>query len=923
MANLTDADKVLRNDTGKGIVAELAKIANGLNAPDADKVAYDNTESGLTADNVQDAIDEVEGRVDTAEGSITSLANNKLDKTDPTSTGTLSHTGDATISGSVTANSGFVGNLTGSVTGNVTGDLTGNVTGDVTGNLTGTASNATNADNATNAGNANTVNNLTVLTAVPANAVFTDTDELSNLKDVEFTNLTDGQVIVWNATAGKFKNITLPDPMVFRGSLGTGGTITALPVDGSANIGDTYKVITDGTYAGQPAKIGDTFICLTKTLSANTWVHIPSGDEPSGTVTSIKIEANSPIVVDDDSAITTSGVRKLSHADSGATAGSYGDSTAQTPNYGATFKVPYITVDAKGHITGISEHTVKIPESDNTTYSLTQDSSDGHKITLTPSEGTAQTITIPDNDTTYTLGTDGNNLKLTPSSGSAQTVTVPYATNAGKVNSHTVNSDVPSGAVFTDTTNASGISYDPTTSGLSATNAQNAIDELRGLDPQVKSASGSVATFTDGGDNIPVKSFECEIVAQQGSGTPTPASPLPISGFSQADIGDISDATNITYFKGLLNGTYGFVDLGSLTWTKVTNTSVTAGMYFYATMPDRMVGSINMICSNYFVPDIKGLSNIIAKYGADVDNILFTTNTTSRANIIDSDYTDENDLKAALDGVYLIYELATPTTPTITPEQFKSLCLAFGITSDMFIVSFGQTIYGGRLIYANGQWAIEADKAMKLISDLDWYYNEPSTRFAATDLRDIIKNAESTLTPLEGLSCECYVNDVASSSRQIDLSIAVSTSGIMVLKDTNYNDVSSLLNAVGNYKIVYPLETPTIIPITSSTRVKTISGDNNIYSNTGDCELEYFTDGCDSIVELVEQVVAYTEVTGTLTAGQTSITLSDASITTTSTIDIYTDVFGIQPTNAVVATGSITLTFLAQASDINVKVRVS
>jgi hypothetical protein len=198
------------------------------------------------------------------------------------------------------------------------------------------------------------------------NPKFTDTDELANLKDVDFTNLTDGQVIVWNATAGKFSNITLPDPMVFRGSLGTGGTITTLPVDGSATIGDTYKVITDGTYAGQTAKVGDTFICLTKTLSANTWVHIPSGDEPSGTVTSVKIEATSPIVVDDASAITTSGVRTLSHADSGATAGSYGDSTAQTPAYGATFKVPYITVDAKGHITEINEHTVKIPASDNT-----------------------------------------------------------------------------------------------------------------------------------------------------------------------------------------------------------------------------------------------------------------------------------------------------------------------------------------------------------------------------------------------------------------------------------------------------------------------------------------------------------------------------------------------------------------------------
>lgn len=51
---------------------------------------------------------------------------------------------------------------------------------------------------------------------------------------------------------------------------------------------------------------------------------------------------------------------------------------------------------------------------------------------------------------TYTLGTSGNNLTLTPSSGSVQSVTAPYATNAGKVNNHTVNKDVPSDAVFTD-----------------------------------------------------------------------------------------------------------------------------------------------------------------------------------------------------------------------------------------------------------------------------------------------------------------------------------------------------------------------------------------------------------------------------------------------------------------------------------------
>lgn len=65
------------------------------------------------------------------------------------------------------------------------------------------------------------------------------------------------------------------------------------------------------------------------------------------------------------------------------------------------------------------------------------------------------------------------------------------------------------------------------------------------------------------------------------------------------------------------------------------------------------------------------------------------------------------------------------------------------------------------------------------------------------------------------------------------------------------------------------------------------------------------------------------EISGTLTAGSTSITLSDAAITTTSTFDFFTSVFGVNPTGASVANGSITLSFEARSSDLGVKVRIS
>ena len=97
---------------------------------------------------------------------------------------------------------------------------------------------------------------------------------------------------------------SLPEPMLFKGSLGTGGTITSLPSAAASNEGFVYKVITAGTYASQAAKVGDTFIS-----DGSNWVLIPSGDEPSGTVTSVGVAnaTNGGLSVS-GSPVTSSGV---------------------------------------------------------------------------------------------------------------------------------------------------------------------------------------------------------------------------------------------------------------------------------------------------------------------------------------------------------------------------------------------------------------------------------------------------------------------------------------------------------------------------------------------------------------------------------------------------------------------------------------
>ena len=65
------------------------------------------------------------------------------------------------------------------------------------------------------------------------------------------------------------------------------------------------------------------------------------------------------------------------------------------------------------------------------------------------------------------------------------------------------------------------------------------------------------------------------------------------------------------------------------------------------------------------------------------------------------------------------------------------------------------------------------------------------------------------------------------------------------------------------------------------------------------------------------------DITGTLTAGQTSITLSDASIISSSFIQVFAGNGNINYTSISSTMGSVTIGFLAQASDMTVTVRIS
>lgn len=64
---------------------------------------------------------------------------------------------------------------------------------------------------------------------------------------------------VWDVIGA---GLSAADAMVYKGTIGVGGTITALPTSGLYSAGWTYRVITAGNYAGQVAEIGDIIIAV-------------------------------------------------------------------------------------------------------------------------------------------------------------------------------------------------------------------------------------------------------------------------------------------------------------------------------------------------------------------------------------------------------------------------------------------------------------------------------------------------------------------------------------------------------------------------------------------------------------------------------------------------------------------------------------
>ena len=147
------------------------------------------------------------------------------------------------------------------------------------------------------------------------------------------------------------------------------------------------------------------------------------------------------------------------------------------------------------------------------------------------------------------------------------------------------------------------------------------------------------------------------------------------------------------------------------------------------------------------------------------------------------------------------------------------------------------TRYGGTLDVLTG--VLTVDRASTTINNELWNYSSSSGHFASSSSSPLQSKRKPGRTNLK--SSAYLTSNAASSASAPDYSIrGNSNSAQIYIKDTRYTSVSTWKAAMGDTQIVYELAEPLIVQLTPE-QISALKGTNNIWADTGNTEVKYWT----------------------------------------------------------------------------------
>lgn len=149
-------------------------------------------------------------------------------------------------------------------------------------------------------------------------------------------------------------------------------------------------------------------------------------------------------------------------------------------------------------------------------------------------------------------------------------------------------------------------------------------------------------------------------------------------------------------------------------------------------------------------------------------------------------------------------------------------------------VSFGSagTVYGGTLDAVSGQLTVT--HGIKLVNELSWTYADTPSRCSA-HITDIKRASGARRTTLLSSEYVCVDDGRALADVPNGSIYNTGTSDWVTIVDARYTTADAFTTAQGSQQIVYPLATPLTYQLTA-TQVAMITGNNYVWSDTGDME---------------------------------------------------------------------------------------